>query len=117
LAIGGADPEEVVVTATTATTFTAVFRNAHLGSDLVEPLWDGNDGDIELVITNVRVKAVTTATVTLDQLAKYALSEVLAVNPWAVFNSDGKVQSPLVDIANLVAEDLPWATILSEQVQ
>lgn len=117
LAIGGAEPEEVVVTATTATTFTAVFRNAHLGSDLVEPLWDGNDGDIELVITNVRVKAVTTPTVTLDQLAKSALSEVLAVNPWAVFNSDGKVQSPLVDIANLMAEDQPWATILSEQVQ
>lgn len=105
--IGGTDPEEVEVTAITATTFTAVFRYAHAAADAVSFISEHKDGDIKFELTGVRAKATNSATVTASEVLTTILTDVNASNPGQISSSTALVSDPGVDLKEFEYDGYP----------
>lgn len=106
LAIGGANPEEVTVTATTGTTFTAVFQYAHNLADTVSFIWEGETDDCYLELTNVRVKTTSSANLYPDEIIKDMQSAVATVNPNWVNTSAALISSSSIELRDELYEDM-----------
>ncbi|WP_152976554.1 hypothetical protein [Herpetosiphon geysericola] len=112
LAIGGTNPEEVTVTATTGTTFTAVFQYAHLAADSVSRVWEGETGDVYLEVTGQRLKTTTTGTVDAREILIDLAAHIATENPDWVNTSSAGLQSQGVDLRNEVYEDMRHLAIV-----
>ena len=113
LAIGGVEPEEVEVTAVTATTFTADYRWAHTTADAVSIVWEGETDDVSLIITNLRIKTTASAAVYADEIVKDLIAATTAVNASIVSSSTILVQSPAIDLYNETFEDMYPSDIIN----
>lgn len=91
LIIGGSSTERVLVTAVTATTFTAVFANGHNSADTVEALY-----------------------VAADEIAGELVSAVNDLNAGSLKSSQALVQDPGLDLLDELYEDLLPADILGQ---
>jgi len=98
LAIGGLEPEEIDVTAVTVSTFTADFRFAHLATDSVSVVWEGETGAINLAITNLRIKTTTSAAVYADEVVRALVAAVKATNPNQSNSQTPRIKSPGFDL-------------------
>lgn len=109
--IGGTEPEEVEVTAITATTFTAVFRYAHAAADVVSFISEHKEGDIRFELTGVRVKATNSSTVTASEVIGNILTMINASNPTQISASAALVGNPGVDLKDFLYDTYPDETI------
>ncbi len=91
LVIGGTVSEMVTVTAVTATTFTAVFAQAHNNTDTV--------------------KAIV---VYADEVVKEIVSKTNGLNSDQLRNVTGLIQSPGVDLLDIIYEDAEAGSVVSE---
>ena len=117
LSISGVDPEDVDVTAVTATTFTATFKYDHAATDTCVPVFEGETGDIYLEITNLRVKTTNSAAVYADEIIKWLVAQVRSVNPNQVNATTGLIQSPGIDLYNETYTDQYPVAILEQLAQ
>ena len=117
LSISGVDPEDVDVTAVTATTFTAQFKYDHAATDTCVPIFEGETGDIYLEITNLRVKTTSSATVTSDEVAKHLVSQVKALNPDDSSSLTHRVKSPNFDLKQYSYDSVKAEAVLDQLAQ
>lgn len=116
LAIGGTDNEEVVVTATTATTFTAVFQYAHAAADGVSFVWEGETDDVYLKLTNVRVKTTSSANVYPDEIIKDVINQVALTNPTWINTATTLIQSNPIEQRNACFTDMYGLDVVQEML-
>ena len=114
LAIGGTDNEEVVVTAITGTTFTAVFQYAHGTADTVSFIWEGETDDCYLKITNVRVKTTSSTNVYPDEIIKDVINQAAAINPTWINTASTLIQSNAIEQRNALYRDMYGLDIVQE---
>ena len=117
LAISGGDPEDVEVTAVTATTFTATFKYDHAAADTCVPVFEGETGDIYLEITNLRVKTTSSAAVYADEVAKYLISQVSAANSTQANNLNHRIKSPGFDLKQYSYDSVKAEEVLDQLAQ
>lgn len=71
-------------------------------------------GTVFLRMTNVRLKTVTTATVTADQVVNDLISHINAANPGALSSSTRLIVNPGIDLTDAVYQDRLPSEILSD---
>lgn len=81
---GATGAESVIVTAVTATTFTATFVNNHIAGEAIQAL-----------------------VIYADEVVKHILDKVTLLNPSQLSTSTALIQSPVVDLFNRSYEDQP----------
>ncbi|KPL80238.1 hypothetical protein [Herpetosiphon geysericola] len=105
LSIGGANPEEVTVTAITGTTFTAIFQYAHANTDGVSFIWEGETDDCYLKLTNVRVKTTSSTNLYPDEIIRDMIAATAALNPnWCNTNAM-LISSSAIEMRDVLYED------------
>jgi hypothetical protein len=109
--IGGTEPEEIEVTATTATTFTADYRYAHANTDAVSFISEHKDGDIRFELTGTRVKATNSSTVTASEVIGTILSDINTANSTQISSSAALVGNPGVDLKEFLYDTYPSEVI------
>ncbi len=112
LAIGGTTPEIVEVLEVTANSFVAEFTSPHASTDTVSWVWDGETDDINLKITNIRLKTTASATVGADEIIKALVTETTATNTGILSSSTALIQAPGVDLFNETYLDMYPADII-----
>lgn len=115
---GGAansEPEDVEVTAITATTFTAVFQYPHDNDDAVSFVYEGEtEVDCYVKISNLRIKTTTSSTVDLSEIAGALVSYVDGINPTQIDNVTSLIQSTSLDQKEALFEDMRPSAILNQ---